>query len=133
MLSILPIARVAGVAGAVLILSVQGRPEAGPPQLVLSGSAPEDQATVEMVSEIRLRFSEAPMEMGPSTVSISVLDDRGTVEQTGDGVPDPQDGTVFSLALGAPLGTGRHTVAWYTMAEDGLDVEGRFSFTVTTR
>lgn len=119
--------------GAVLLLGAQARIEPRPLQLTLSRSAPEDQATVESAPEIRLWFSEAPMEMGPSTVSIRVLDESGATETTGDGLPDPQDGSVFSLALVDPLGPGTHTVAWYTMAEDGVDVEGRFSFTIAAR
>jgi len=103
---------------------------ARPAQLTLSRSTPADKSTVGSVSEIRLWFSEAPMEMGPSSVTIRVLDADREVVPAGPVARDRTDNKVFSLGLPEGLGPGRYTVAWRTMANDGATVQGEFGFTV---
>lgn len=115
---------------AVLLSAAPGQAHVRPLQLALTKSEPASGATVQAVPEIRLWFSEAPMEMGPSTVTVRVLDAAGTVAASGNAVQDRDDLVVFSLALADGLPPGAYSAAWSTMAEDGETVRGEISFTV---
>jgi methionine-rich copper-binding protein CopC len=101
-----------------------------PAHLELQKSAPTDGATVESISEIRLWFTDAPMNMGPRTVVIRVLDASGKTLSTGNGVKDSKDPRVYSLALPRGLEPRAYKVGWETMASDGDAVKGQFGFTV---
>jgi methionine-rich copper-binding protein CopC len=101
-----------------------------PPHLALSKSSPADGSTVAAVSEIRLWFSAAPMEMGPTTVELKLLDAGGRTLSTGHPTKDAKDPKVYSLAFPRGLEPRAYTVAWQTMADDGDVVKGQFRFTV---
>ena len=101
-----------------------------PMHLELLKSAPLDGATVQSVPEIRLWFSDTPMNMGEKTVVIRILDGTGRTLSTGNGVRDPKDPKVYSLALPRGLEPRAYKVGWETMANDGDPVKGQFGFTV---
>ena len=106
-----------------------------PPHLELAKSAPADGSTVHAVSEIRLWFNEAPMDMGPSSVSIRILGADEKVIATGSALRDAKDAKVYALALPRGLAPARYTVAWQAMAADDHRPEapfirGQFGFTV---
>ena len=117
------------VAVAVPVLLAASRPV----HLELSKSAPADKSTVDAVSEVRLWFSEAPMDMGARTVSLRIVGTDGKVIATGDAVRDPKDAKVYSLALPRGLAPAAYTIEWQTMAPDGDVARGRFGFTVAAR
>jgi methionine-rich copper-binding protein CopC len=101
-----------------------------PMHLELQKSAPVDGSTVQAVSEIRLWFSAAPMNMGEQSVVIRIQDAAGKVLSTGNGVRDPKDPKIYSLALPRGLQPRAYKIAWETMADDGDAVKGQFGFTV---
>ena len=101
-----------------------------PAHLELLKSSPTNGATVESVPEIRLWFSDTPMNMGAKTVVIRILDAGGKTISTGSGVRDPKDPKVYSLALPRALEPRAYKVGWETMANDGDVVKGEFGFTV---
>jgi methionine-rich copper-binding protein CopC len=101
-----------------------------PMHLELQKSAPVDGATVQSVSEIRLWFSAAPMNMGEQSVVIRIQDAAGKVITTGNGVRDPKDPKIYSLALPRGLQPRAYKIGWETMADDGDVVKGQFGFTV---
>jgi methionine-rich copper-binding protein CopC len=99
------------------------------PHLGLVKSTPSDKAAVESVSEIKLWFTEAPMDMGPKTVSLRIVAD-GKLLAAGDAARDAQDAKVYSLALPRSLAPRAYTVEWQAMAADGDLARGEFGFTV---
>ena len=103
-----------------------------PLHFALERSAPADKAVVTSISEIRLWFTEEPMDMGQSTVSVRLLDADKELVPTGNAVLDPQDAKVYSLALPSGLAPQTYTVAWRGMGDDGHVVRGEFTFTVGT-
>ncbi|HSM07017.1 MAG TPA: copper resistance CopC family protein [Longimicrobiales bacterium] len=94
--------------------------------LQLDRSAPEAEATVPAPSEIRLWFSQEPQAAG---TSLRLIRDGAPLE-IGDLKPDPEDASVYVVALESPLAAGSYTVAWRAMAADGHVVRGEFPFTV---
>ena len=94
--------------------------------LQLDRSAPEADATVPAPSEIRLWFSQAPQAAG---TSLRLIRDGEPLE-IGELKADPEDATVYAVALESPLAPGAYTVAWRAMAADGHVVRGEFPFTV---
>jgi methionine-rich copper-binding protein CopC len=94
----------------------------------LSTSAPEADAAVETVTEIRLSFTEAPAE---GTTSIRLLDADEEPIHTMDIQEDPEDGRVFFVATHGALPAGSYSVAWRGMGADGHVVRETFAFTVT--
>ena len=101
-----------------------------PAHLALVRSAPADGATVHELPEIRLWFSEAPMDMGPNSVSVRILGADGNAIATGNAARDAKDDEVYALALPRALPPASYQIAWQTMAGDGDVVRGQFGFTV---
>lgn len=94
--------------------------------LRLERSEPAADSVVTPPSEIRLFFSQSTQE---GATSIRLLDSAGEPVPTGR----PQasdDHTVHYVAVEHELESGRYTVAWRTMAQDGHVVRGDFDFTV---
>ena len=112
------------IAGPVLVAAAR------PAHLELEKSSPADGATVSSISEIRLTFTDTPMNMGAKTVSIRILGADGRTLSTGSAVKDPNNARVYSLALPRGLEPQAYRVAWETMANDGDVVKGEFRFTV---
>jgi len=114
---------------AFLALAVSGATLAAtaPFHFALTKSMPADQATVHHVPEVKLWFTEPPSE---GTVSIRLIDAAGAAVATADPAQDPEDGSVFSIALPDGLVAGAYSVAWRGMGNDGHVVKGEFAFTV---
>jgi methionine-rich copper-binding protein CopC len=117
---------------AVLVLIGLGRPSPARAQIVLMKSAPENGATVQAVPEVRIWLNEAPMEMGPGTVTVRVTDPAGALVVSGNAVRDPKDERAFALPLANGLEPGAYVATWRTMSDDGENVGGRIAFTVGT-
>lgn len=94
--------------------------------LRLERSAPAADSVVSAPSEIRLWFSQSTQE---DATSIRLLDSAGEPVPTGR-VQGSEDDTVHAVPLDHDLESGRYTVAWRTMAQDGHVIRGDFEFTV---
>jgi len=96
----------------------------------LSKSAPTADATVAVAEEVRLWFTEAP---AANSVGIRLIDAAGEAVATTEVAADPEDGAVFFVKPMAPLSTGRYTVSWRGVGDDGHVVRGDFGFSVTAQ
>ena len=117
-----------------LLLGVLGLAAAGwtraPDRAVhfgLARSAPADKATVHALPEIRLWFTEAPME---GMISVRLLDAGGKPVPTADPVTDPSDGKIVSVRPMETPPAGAYTVSWRGMGADSHTVRGEFTFTL---
>ena len=119
-----------GLAVALILLAAPGLASPVHAQLTLMKSEPAEGATVQSVSEIRLFFNEEPMAMGPSTVTVRIVDASGTPAARGNAAQSKEDFRVFALPLADGLEPGAYTAMWGTMSEDGENVRGQISFTV---
>jgi methionine-rich copper-binding protein CopC len=95
----------------------------------LSSSAPEADASVASIEEVRLWFTQVPQD---NSVGIRLIDSAGEAVGTGEASRDAEDGKVFSLALDSELASGAYTVAWRGIGDDGHVVRGDFGFSVAT-
>jgi methionine-rich copper-binding protein CopC len=95
--------------------------------LALQSSLPQADAVVPSPVEIRLDFTEAPLD---GTTAIRLLNSAGALVTTGDVTQSADDATVFASALTGPLSAGAYTVAWRAMATDGHVLAEEFAFTV---
>lgn len=93
-------------------------------------SAPEADASVPSVDEVRLWFSQVPQE---GSVSVRLVDPAGDGVETGELASDPDDGKVVFVPVSATLPAGAYTVAWRGIGDDGHVVRGDFAFTVTAQ
>jgi len=98
--------------------------------LKLDKSAPEADATVSSVSEVRLWFSQKPDAQG---TSIRVIDASGEPVPTSDLAADSGDAKVQYVTLAAPLAAGAYTVSWRAMSPDGHVVRGDYAFAVAAQ
>lgn len=89
-------------------------------------SAPEADAEVAAVEEVRLWFSEGAQ---AGATSIRVLDASGTAVAASD-VVSSEDRTEHAVALENSLAVGAYSVSWRSMAADGHVVRGSYGFTV---
>lgn len=94
--------------------------------LRLERSAPAADSVVPPPSEIRLWFSQSTQE---GATSIRLIDSAGEPVPTLE-VEASEDHTVHHVGLREELESGRYTVAWRTMAQDGHVIRGDFEFTV---
>ncbi len=94
----------------------------------LSKSAPEADASVPSPEEVRLWFTEPPED---NSIAIRVIDAAGDAVETGEAIPDGDDGKVFSVSIGRALAEGTYTVAWRGIGDDGHVARGDFDFSVT--
>lgn len=93
----------------------------------LEQSNPEAGASVDLVTEVRLVFSQEPQE---GSTSIRILDAAGQPVVQGELTVDREDPRVQMLLLEGPLDAGEYRVVWRAMAADGHVVRDEFSFTV---
>ena len=103
---------------------------ARPMHLSLAKSSPADGSTVTSVPELRLWFSDAPMDMGANTVGIRIVGPDGKLIAAGNAARDPKDAKVYSLKFPRALDPRAYSVEWQAMAPDGDMARGRFGFTV---
>lgn len=92
----------------------------------LSRSVPEKDASVGPPDELRLWFTQEPQD---NSLSIRLMAGAEPVE-TGPAVQDPDDGTVFSVAIDNALGAGDYTIAWRGLGQDGHVARGEIPFSV---
>ena len=92
----------------------------------LSRSVPEKDASVAPPDELRLWFTQEPQD---NSLSIRLMAGEEPVE-TGSVVQDPDDGTVFSVAIERALGAGDYTIAWRGLGQDGHVARGEIPFSV---
>lgn len=92
----------------------------------LSRSVPEKDASVGPPDELRLWFTQEPQD---NSLSIRLMAGEEPVE-TGSVVQDPDDGTVFSVAIDNALGAGDYTIAWRGLGQDGHVARGEIPFSV---
>lgn len=94
--------------------------------LRLERSAPAADSVVSPPSEIRLWFSQSTQD---GATSIRLLDSAGEPVPTGQ-VQAFEDHSVHAVPVEHELESGRYTVAWRTMAQDGHVIRGDFEFMV---
>ncbi|MEC3894864.1 copper resistance CopC family protein [Nocardiopsis alba] len=96
---------------------------------VLTGSNPEDEATLETLpEEVVLTFNNAPMEGGSGSAIVVTGPDEETQYEDGELV---FDGTDVSVGL-APLDqAGDYTIAFRVVSSDGHPIQETLTFTVT--
>lgn len=97
-----------------------------PLHLRLERSEPAADSVVTAPSEIRLWFSQSTQE---DATSIRLLDSAGEPVPTGR-IQAFEDRAVHAVPVPHELESGRYTVAWRTMAQDGHVIRGDFEFTV---
>ena len=91
-------------------------------------SAPEADAEVAALEEVRLWFSEGAQ---AGATSIRVLDAAGAEVATAD-IVSSDDRTEHAVSLDQVMAPGAYSVAWRSMAADGHVVRGSYGFTVRT-
>jgi methionine-rich copper-binding protein CopC len=96
----------------------------------LSRSAPAADATVSAAEEVRLWFTQEPQ---ANSVGIRVVDASGDAVETTDPAADPDNAAVVYVKPSAPLTSGRYTVSWRGIGEDGHVVRGDFGFSVSAQ
>lgn len=90
----------------------------------LTGTDPEDGATVQAPDRVELTFSGAVGDLG-TQVTVTGPDGGSVVEG------DPEvDGAVVEQGLVDDLPAGDYAVAWRVTSEDGHPISGDFSFSV---
>jgi methionine-rich copper-binding protein CopC len=94
----------------------------------LSKSMPEAESSIESPGEIRLWFTESPVD---NTTSIRVVNAAGELMEAADVMQDADDGRIFSVAIERWLAVGPYTVAWRAIGQDGHVVREEFTFSVT--
>jgi methionine-rich copper-binding protein CopC len=94
--------------------------------LRLERSAPAADSVVSPPSEIRLWFSQSTQD---GATSIRLIDAAGEPVPTGD-IQASEDHSVHHVPVPNELESGRYTVAWRTMAQDGHVIRGDFEFMV---
>jgi methionine-rich copper-binding protein CopC len=88
----------------------------------LKSSNPKKGATVESLDSVSLTFTEAV------SFPVVLLRDAGGHEYH-DGKPKV-DGPTVTQKVGGPLASGKYTIAWRVVSEDGHPVQGEIPFTV---
>jgi putative copper export protein/methionine-rich copper-binding protein CopC len=112
-----------GLGLVLLLLLVGARPASA--HTALDGSSPASGATVEELTHIELRFSEA-VEVAASHVWIE--DPAGFIELSPVSLVAGSDRTI---TVPTPrLGDGDYAVTWHALARDGAPAQGRFTFSL---
>lgn len=93
----------------------------------LAKSSPADEATVHMLPEVTLWFTEAPSE---GSVSVRLIDPAGEPIEDLTALPDEDDGKIFHMVTPDALAAGAYKVSWRGMGPDGHVVRGEFGFTL---
>ena len=96
--------------------------------LALSKSAPAADEVLASPHELRLWYTDAPVE---GLTSVQLSDADGDAVPIGEAETDPTDPKLVAFPVRGTLAPGRHVVAWSTVGADDHEVFGRFSFTVT--
>lgn len=96
----------------------------------LAKSAPQADATVAPIAEVRLWFTQTPAE---GSVTVRVVDAKDGLVPADSLRQDADDSKAFQLAFSEPLEAGRYSVRWRGIGQDGHAARGRFSFWVRTR
>jgi methionine-rich copper-binding protein CopC len=94
----------------------------------LSRSVPAADATVPAPAEVRLWFTEAAQ---PGSVAIRLVRPGGAPVETGEAMPDEDDGRVYHVRVTRTLPAGAYTVSWRGIGDDGHAVRGEFGFSVS--
>jgi methionine-rich copper-binding protein CopC len=118
------------LAAGVLLVAAVPPPDSAVPHFGLRTSAPEADATVSALDEVRLTFTEVPQE---NSVSIRVVSPDGEALETGDVRSAPDDGRIVFVTVPGTVPDGAYTVAWRGIGDDGHVVRGEFGFTVSAQ
>jgi methionine-rich copper-binding protein CopC len=113
-----------------IVLASAARLESSELHFALSASVPEADSSVPSPQEIRLRFTEVPQE---NSVAIRLINAAEHAVETGEPAPDPDDGRTVIVSVESTLPTGKYTVAWRGMGDDGHVVRGDFAFSVSAQ
>ncbi|MFL1376118.1 MULTISPECIES: copper resistance CopC family protein [unclassified Nocardiopsis] len=96
---------------------------------VLTGSSPEDGATLDTVpEEVVLSFNNAPMEGGSGSAVVVTGPDGETTYQDGELTYDGLDVSVDLLPLDE---AGEYTIGFRVVSSDGHPIQDSLTFTVT--
>ena len=93
----------------------------------LSRSVPAADAAVPSPSEVRLWFTQVAQ---PGSVAIRLVNPGGDAVETGEPVPNEDDGQVYHVDVTSKLPAGAYTVSWRGIGDDGHVVRGDFRFSV---
>ncbi|HUF76956.1 MAG TPA: copper resistance CopC family protein [Longimicrobiales bacterium] len=94
----------------------------------LSRSVPAADAAVPSPSEVRLWFTQVAQ---PGSVAIRLVNPGGDAVETGEPIPNEDDGQVYHVDVASKLPAGAYTVSWRGIGDDGHVVRGDFRFSVT--
>ena len=122
--------RVFLTAAAVCALGAGGVAAQSAFHFALRQSAPAADATVAPPEEIRLWFTEAPE---ANTVTIHLVNAAGAEVATSDAATDPESAAVYFVKPTARISSGRYTVSWRGIGDDGHPATGNFGFTVAAQ
>ena len=110
--------------GALLTLVVASLLAAAPAaaHTELTGSSPEEGATVDTLDEVRLEFSSTLLEIG---AEMTLVDGAGAEHVLVPEMPEPM---VVTAAVEQDLAAGPAELQWRIVAEDGHPIEGTIAF-----
>ncbi|WP_084103225.1 copper resistance protein CopC [Demequina sp. NBRC 110056] len=89
----------------------------------LRASTPEQGSTVDELTEVRLEFSGALLDIG---AELAIEDADGASHAL---VPEFPEDTVVTAPVDAAVAAGETTLVWRIVAEDGHPIEGTVTFT----
>ncbi|EGT7584826.1 copper homeostasis periplasmic binding protein CopC [Salmonella enterica] len=94
----------------------------------LKNAAPAAESTVESVhGNLTLHFTEA---LEPAFSRAYVTDSHGKTVTTHKAVLDDTDRSALIIPVDEVLPSGKYTVNWQVVAEDGHQTKGSYTFTV---
>ncbi|MFY7064234.1 copper resistance CopC family protein [Nocardiopsis changdeensis] len=117
------------VPAAVLAAALVAAPAPALAHDVLTGSNPEDGATLDTApEEVVLSFNNAPMEGGSGSAVVVTGPDGETTYEDGDLVFDGLD---VSVGLSPLDEAGEYTIGYRVVSSDGHPIQGSLTFTAT--
>ncbi|ECE0739820.1 hypothetical protein ADU00_11535 [Salmonella enterica subsp. enterica] len=94
----------------------------------LKSATPAAESTVESVhGNLTLHFTEA---LEPTFSNAYITDIQGNTITTHKAVVDETDKSALIITVGDALPSGKYTVNWQVVAEDGHKTKGSYTFTV---
>jgi methionine-rich copper-binding protein CopC len=121
------------LAAAALLVSRPADSRADFRHIALVRSAPaKDTVVTQSPTEVRLWFSGVPRQGATSIRLLASSGEPVSTVHVMPAAPDPEDGRAQFSQIHGTLTSGRYTVEWATVAQDGANAQGEIAFTVRT-